>query len=182
MERLTVGVCKTFQELVAIMAIRGASYIGEQGRSFGDDWDGNDFSSTQIIAKVEQEPAGCARIRYFSEFVVVERFAVLPKYRKRLFNKTTIALEITKFIVDFCARKGYHKVYDYPMADLHHMWRKVWDRAGVIDPISLNRGITFAEGKTGTLFVGYLPELEQRLDISRNPDFLVEPEGEWTAY
>ncbi len=80
-KHITVDIARSFDDLIKAIAIRFAVYIGESGWSLSEEWDGNDFAGTHMIAYVDGQPAGSIRIRYFGDFAKCERLAVLPQYR-----------------------------------------------------------------------------------------------------
>lgn len=70
------------QELFAIQAIRRFVFQGEQGVDPVLDFDGHDETATQLIAYLEQQPVGTARIRYLdNKTAKIERLAVLSQAR-----------------------------------------------------------------------------------------------------
>jgi hypothetical protein len=73
-----------------VMTIRSAVYLSEQECPYGEEFDGNDFSATHLIGYVGDEPAACLRIRYFADFVKMERLAV-----RREFRKTRLAFKVS---------------------------------------------------------------------------------------
>lgn len=85
------------EDLLAIKRVRQAVFQAEQGVSPELDFDGKDESSQQIVAYLDAQPVGTARIRYLDEKIAkIERLAVLPTVRgqglgKRIMEK---ALEI----------------------------------------------------------------------------------------
>src|SRR5262249_52458581 len=79
--RPAVGVARTIEDFMRAAVIRGAVFIGEQKCLYDEEFDGNDFTATHLIGYVGNEPAGCLRIRYFSDFVKFERLVVRREFR-----------------------------------------------------------------------------------------------------
>ena len=78
---LSVSVARSFDDLMRVVSIRSAVYIGEQECPYDEEFDGNDTSSTHLIGYAGREPAGCIRVRYFAGFAKIERLAVRKEYR-----------------------------------------------------------------------------------------------------
>jgi predicted GNAT family N-acyltransferase len=67
------------EEFAAIQAIRKSVFQEEQGVDPDLDFDGEDETCDQLIASLDQEYVGTARIRYLSQTTAkIERLAVLP--------------------------------------------------------------------------------------------------------
>ena len=81
------------QEFPAIQVIRHLVFQEEQGVAPSLDFDGQDETSEQIIAYLDNQPVGTARIRYLdSKTAKIERLAVLSTARgqgigKRIMEK-----------------------------------------------------------------------------------------------
>ncbi|WP_152426825.1 GNAT family N-acetyltransferase [Paramagnetospirillum caucaseum] len=56
--QIQVKIAGGIEEMVQAIAIRSAVYVGERGWSFKEEWDGNDFTATHLIATVNGDPAG----------------------------------------------------------------------------------------------------------------------------
>lgn len=77
---------------------------------FKEEWDGNDFTASHLLARVNGEPAGTLRIRYFGGFAKVERLAVLPKFRQKRYGRMGVAFELGDYAIEFLLRKGITRV------------------------------------------------------------------------
>jgi predicted GNAT family N-acyltransferase len=97
MSRINIKIADLSPEITAIQAIRKAVYQIEQGVDVSLDFDGKDESCDQLIATLDREFVGTARIRYLDQKTAkIERLAVLKIARghglgKQLMEK---ALEI----------------------------------------------------------------------------------------
>lgn len=93
------------EELTAIESIRKVVFQAEQGVEPQLDFDGQDETSEQIIAYLD-EPVGTARIRYLDEKTAkIERLAVLPTARGKGIGK-----QITELALDIAAKKNIEEV------------------------------------------------------------------------
>ncbi|MBW4635923.1 MAG: GNAT family N-acetyltransferase [Iphinoe sp. HA4291-MV1] len=97
MKDIIVRVADWHKDFSAIQAIRKSVFQEEQGVDPNLDFDGEDETSQQLIAYLNGEYVGTARIRYFDRNTAkIERLAVLPVARgygigKKIMEK---ALEI----------------------------------------------------------------------------------------
>jgi predicted GNAT family N-acyltransferase len=119
--QLSVRVARTIDDLMRAAVIRGAVFIGEQKCPYDEEFDGNDFTATHLIGYVGNEPAGCLRIRYFSDFAKLERLVVRKEFRS-----SGLARRIVEAGVEFCRTKGYTRTCTYAQKRLV----KFWDKCG----------------------------------------------------
>lgn len=103
---LKIKLVESFDELAKVIAIRSIVYIHGQNCPYDEEFDKNDFTSTQIIGSYGNEPIMCARIRYFDGAVKLERLAIREEYRGRRFGH-----ELLKFMIEFCDQKGFNELY-----------------------------------------------------------------------
>lgn len=123
--QIDVSVIKDMGALMQAMAIRSAVFIGEFGCGHDEEFDGNDFSATHIIAKVGGEPAGTMRLRYFADFVIPERLAVLPAFRKGRYGERGVAYALATYGFKLARMKGYRRFIGYSVLGLEQFWDRV---------------------------------------------------------
>jgi hypothetical protein len=123
--QIEVSVIKDMGALMQAMAIRSAVFVGEFGCTHDEEFDGNDFSATHIIAKVGGEPAGTMRLRYFADFVIPERLAVLPAFRKGRYGERGVAYALATFGFKLARMKGYRRFIGYSVLGLEQFWDRV---------------------------------------------------------
>src|SRR5258706_14129840 len=92
--------------MMKCLSVRGIVFIGEQGSPYDEEFDGNDFTATHILATVGGEPAGAMRIRYFGDFAKPERLAVLQRFRLERFKEGGVPFRFPGLAFNFCARKA----------------------------------------------------------------------------
>jgi hypothetical protein len=172
---ISVSVTRSFDEMIQAIAIRSAVYVGENGWSFSEDWDGNDFTCTHMIARVAGEPAGSLRLRYFGDFVKAERLAVLAQFRTKRYGGRGVAFELCDAGIEFCRRKGYTKFYGHSLEELVPFWSKIG--RGMMRP--LTDEIFDCNGKKVVPMAGDLPRTDDSLSLASGHMVLVRPEGEW---
>jgi GNAT superfamily N-acetyltransferase len=173
--RISVTVARSFDDIIKCVAIRSAVYIGEQGWTFKEDWDGNDFVGTHMIACVDGDPAGSIRIRYFGDFAKCERLAVLPQYRQRRYGGRGVAFELCDAGINFCLQKGFTKFYGHSLKELVPFWSKIG--RGAMKPYP---GAEIdCNGKTIIPMYGELPPVPGAISHESGHYVIVRPEGKW---
>ncbi len=106
MSNLIVETALLPQELPAIQAIRRSVFQIEQGVAPTLDFDGQDETSEQIIAYLDNQPVGTARIRYLdNKTAKIERLAVLSTARGQKIGK-----KIMEKAIEVVAEKNLQEV------------------------------------------------------------------------
>jgi GNAT superfamily N-acetyltransferase len=93
-------------DLERVTSIRRAVFCDECGYDEDNEFDGNDLCAAHILLSIDSVPVACARIRFFAEFVLLERFSVLPAYRHSL-----AAQHLSRACLSYAAAKGYRRVF-----------------------------------------------------------------------
>jgi len=169
-KRPTVTVARTFEDLSRVIAIRSAVYMAEQDCPYGEEFDGNDLSSTHLIGYIGDEPAGCLRVRYFAGFVKVERLAVRHEFRK-----SRLSFCLVRAAIDLCRKKGYRRVYGHAREDLLRFWQVFGARPIPGRDKFHFSGINFVE------IAGEFKPDPEALGLGDDPYILIRPEGRWDA-
>ena len=106
MNNLIVKTAQLPQEMPVIRHIRSLVFQVEQGVEPALDFDGQDETAEQIIAYLDDQPVGTARIRYLDcETAKIERLAVLPIARGKGIGK-----QIMKKALDIAQQKNLQQV------------------------------------------------------------------------
>lgn len=100
--------------------IRKKVFVNEQGIPVSCEVDGKDEESTHLIAKLNKEPIGTARIRITDNKAKLERISVLKPYRKRGFGK-----ELVKKSIDYCKKEGVSKIFLHSQIYLQAFYEKI---------------------------------------------------------
>ena len=166
----TTRVSRTLDDVMKVFAIRAATYMNEQSCPFDEEFDGNDFCSAHIIGEIGGEPAGCIRIRFFHDFVKLERLAVRPEFRK-----SSLAFRLVRAAIDFARQKGFTRVYGHARADLVSFWERFGFRAMPGRPSFAFSDVTYVEME------GPIPPApaDKRIGMGNSPYELIRPEGAW---
>lgn len=121
MDQIEFGVATTLEDLVETFRIRACAFVSEQDCPMEDEFDGNDYSGTHIIARKNGKIVAVTRLRYFARFVKAERTAILKGHRDlRLF------IGLLKYVNAYVESKGFEEVYT--QADVR--MQKVYGRFG----------------------------------------------------
>ena len=166
--QISVQVARTIDDFTRAAVIRGAVFIGEQKCPYDEEFDGNDFTATHLIGYVGSEPAGCLRIRYFSDFAKLERLAV-----RREFRSSGLARRLVEAGVEFCRTKGYTRMCTYAQKRLAGFWGKC--------------GFNMSKPARELVFSDF-DYIEMTFDATRaaqpvsmetDPYVVIRPEGNW---
>ncbi|HEX5185135.1 MAG TPA: GNAT family N-acetyltransferase [Allosphingosinicella sp.] len=109
---------RSFEDLSHVVAIRAATYLAEQFPTHKEEFDGNDFCATHFVGYVGGDPAGAVRIRYFGDFVKLERLAVKVEHRR-----SKLAFRLVRAAFDHIGRKGFTRVYGHASDAMAPFWR-----------------------------------------------------------
>lgn len=167
-DRMELKIVSTDEEYAQAMAVRRSVFVDEHKIPPYLEYDGNDHSSTHILALDRGNPAGTMRIRYFNGFVKFERMCVLPAYRK-----TDLSEQIMRKGMTFAAEKGYDKVYGVCKKELLSRWQRDGFQAiPNVAPVEQN-------GMTLIPVFCRLPSVEKQITMQTAPEILNAREGEW---
>lgn len=165
---IAVTVVHTLEEMLRVMAIRSAVYIAEQDCTYREEFEGNDFSGSHLLAYVGDEPAGCLRIRYFAEFAKLERLAVLKRFRAK-----GLGTHLMRTGIELCRAKGYQKIYGYAQTHLIKYYTDMGFR-----PLKSVRPIRFA-GYDYTEIMFDAARDPRAITLGIDPYVVLRPEGRW---
>jgi hypothetical protein len=116
---IEVRVAKTHEDLAMVMAVRAAVFLAEEDNiTYADEFNGNDFFATHLIAFVNGDPAGVVRCRWFADFSIMERLAIRKRYR--CFK---VLLTLAKSAAKLAQQKGYRMMVGRARGDIALFWR-----------------------------------------------------------
>lgn len=159
---------RTFEDMAMIFAVRSSTYISEQFCLYSEEFDGNDFCATHLIGFIDGDPAGCIRLRYFGDFVKVERLAVRREYRR-----SRLAFRLVREALALARQKGFSRFYGHSRIDLVPFWRMfgfsvIPDRA-VFKFADVDYREIEINGEVSAEHIG----------IGEDPMVTIRPEGAW---
>ncbi len=163
-----IRVARDFDDMMRVAAIRSAVFIGEQSCPFDEEFDGNDLAATHLLAFVDNEPAGCMRIRFFGEFAKMERLAVRKEFRS-----SRTAFDLVRASVQLCRDKGFRRLYGHAREDYLPFWQHFGFKLK-------ENGAPFSFSDHS--FVEMVDEIEPSADavrLSDGPYRIIRPEGAW---
>jgi len=164
----SIKVVHSLSELMHVIAIRSAVYLSEQSCPFDEEFDGNDFACTHLVAYCGRDPVACIRVRYFAEFAKIERLAVCHKYRK-----SRISFTIVRSAIDLARKKGYSRIYGHAQDRLVKFWSHFGAR-----PIREGQKLVFSDFSYTEMLLETQPLVDQ-ITLDSDPYVLIRPEGEW---
>lgn len=167
-DKFDIALVHSEADFEAMKKIRRAVFVEEGHIPEEMEFDGNDYCAAHVLAKVNGEPQGTMRIRFFSDFVKFERMAVMPEFRK-----TDMADKIMKYGFDYATAKGYEQVYGICKEELLHRWEKNGYTRIPDAPLIEQNGMTLIP------IMRNLPKNEHSLSLQSNLSLLNLPEGEW---
>lgn len=165
-----IRVVNGFEDMMRVAAIRSAVYIGEQACPYDEEFDGNDLAATHLLALIDNEPAGCMRLRFFGDFAKLERLAV-----RREFRTSRTAFQLVRASVALCREKGFRRIYGHARQDYLDFWRHFGFKLK-------ENGAPFAF--SDHVFVEMVDDIEPSptaLSLKDDPYRLIRPEGAWHA-
>jgi GNAT superfamily N-acetyltransferase len=110
----------SFCDFERVVAIRRSVFCDECGYDEDNEFDGNDLCAAHILLSIDSIPVACARIRFFAEFVLLERFSVLPAYRHSL-----AAQHLSRASLAYAAAKGYRRVFGVVRDRFVNFWLRM---------------------------------------------------------
>ena len=81
-EFVTIKLAGRMEDTMQAFAVRAACFIGEQDVPYSEEFDGQDFGATHLLAYLGNEPVGTLRVRWFQSFAMPERLAVMQRFRR----------------------------------------------------------------------------------------------------
>lgn len=117
---LTVTVARSLNELMEVMTVRSLVYMAEDDCPYDEEFDGNDFAgATHLILRRGREPVGTLRLRWFPDFVKLERLAIRESHRGM-----APLLTLVRAAIQLAEQKGYRKLVGHARAKIAPFWRR----------------------------------------------------------
>lgn len=166
--KINIVIVSNDEEYAQAMQVRREVFVEEQNISPQKEFDGNDHSATHVLAIYENKPIGTMRIRYFSNFVKMERMCVL-----RDFRKTDTSELIMQKGMEFVAQKGYETVYGICKKELLNRWRRDGFEKIPDTPVVEQNGMTLVP------VCCKINKPDKYITIQTSADIINAKEGEW---
>ena len=163
-----ISVARTFEDMMRVAAVRNVVYMGEQECPYFEEYDGNDFAATHLLAYIGDEPAGCLRLRFFADFAKFERVAIRKEFRK-----SRAAIKLVQAGLKLCQKKGYRRVIGHAQTRLTIFWTRFG-----FQPMPDRKHFFFSDYD----YIEMVAELEpdpKAITITADPYVAIRPEGRW---
>jgi len=172
--KIEIRLVRTPDEHAMAMAIRAAVFLAEEDNiTYFDEFNGNDYVSTHLLAFVDGDPAGVIRLRWFADFALLERVGIRRRYRSY-----QVLAALARAALELARQKGYRKVAGRARLETVNFWKRFGGRPSG-EPVEMYRGV----------LVPIIHDLPRRPDLGAveagpfgDPDFetlIVQPEGAW---
>ena len=163
-----IAVARSIEDMAKVFSVRSATFQAEQACPYEEEFGGNDFCATQLLAYVGDDPAACIRIRYFGDFAKLERLAIRREYRSRSLSRPLVEAALAH-----CARKGFRRIYGHSRSDLIGFWQRLG-----FDVIPERPPFWFSDVEYVEIVAELTADpLEIRFGI--DPMMAIRPEGRW---
>ena len=166
---LAIRPVRTFEDMAMVVAIRSATYISEQYCLYSEEFDGNDFCATHLIGTIDGDAAGCIRMRYFGDFVKVERLAVRREYRR-----SRLAFRLVRDALALARAKGFTRFYGHARGDLVPFWAMFGFRE-----VSGRGAFRFADVDYREMVLDGAKGDPRSIRLGADPMVTIRPEGAW---
>ena len=111
-DNISIRFVRNKAEYSMAVNIRRSVFIKEQGVTEEEEIDEWEDTCLHVLAVLNKNPVGCARIRFLDNKAKLERIAVLKAYRGKGYGR-----ELTNYLLRYCLRKKIQDIY------LHAQWR-----------------------------------------------------------
>ena len=163
-----ITVVHNINEFMQVVSLRSAVFMSEQSCPYEEEFDGNDFSATHLVAYRHREPAACIRVRCFAEFAKIERLAVRHEFRN-----SRVGFQIVWAAIEFARKKGYVKIYGHAQDRLVKFWSHFGAR-----PIEGRPKIQFSDFGYTEMLLDAKPH-DGPITLKSDPYVIIRPEGLW---
>lgn len=171
---LTVKIAANSADLAMVMAVRAAVFLAEEDNiTYQDEFNGNDYAGTHLLALVDGDPAGVIRCRWFAGFALIERIGIRKRYRSY-----QVLAALARAALELCRQKGYRLVAGRARTQTVAFWRRLGGRQS-------GPAITMFRGT----LVPIIHEIPERPDLGAVPcgpfgdanfeNLIVQQEGYW---
>ena len=163
-----IKVVSSLNELMQVIAIRSAVFVGEQVCPYEEEFDGNDLCATHLIGYRGKEPIACLRIRWFAGFAKLERLAVRHEFRN-----SRMSFKIVRAAIELIRKKGYRQIVGQSQDRL----LKWWCFFG-FKPVPKRCELVFSDFSYTEIVMDVEPDPEA-ITIDTDPYVMIRPEGRW---
>jgi hypothetical protein len=168
---IRVEVVTKYDQLLHAFAVRSICFMEEHGVPALQTYDGNDYQATHVIAYAADEPIATARLRWFRDFVKMERTCFRKEHRG-----PRILQYCSEFIFDHVAQKGYDKLITHAKPKYARMWKGVLG----FEMVPQKEPMYFANDAEPYLeLIKHLDPHPRRISEQESVAVLFRVEGQW---
>ncbi|MEM8633454.1 MAG: GNAT family N-acetyltransferase [Pseudomonadota bacterium] len=164
-----VELVRTFDQFQHAATVRSIAYIAGQSCPFEEEFDGNDFSASHLVAYLQGQPVATIRMRWFAGFAKLERLCVVQGLREKGVAKVIIA-----YALELAAKKGYQTV----IAQIQSRLWEFWNRVVYCEKFTNRQEFSFSDYNYCEIEISVERHTEP---ITKwvDPYTLIRPEGYW---
>lgn len=167
-ERIRIKVADCIEDIMKVISLRSAVFISEQECPYSEEFDGNDFCSSHLIAFKNNEPIACIRVRYFGGFAKMERLAVRHEYRK-----ATASYRLVKAAIELARKKGFTQIYGHAQERLVNFWARFGAKKLPGRP-----QLVFSDFSYTEMLITTEPH-DAPITLDSDPYLIIRSEGRW---
>ena len=167
-DKVEIDVVRTLPDFMKSLDLRRTVFVKNGGVPEHEEFDGNDFTATHFLAKVNGKPAATCRMRYFGDFVRLERACIAPEFAHMHLFKS-----VWDFVKNFAEQKGFKTGYCLCEEQLLPHWKKQgFEAIKDVSPLKIGQRTLYP-----VLYRFNPPKDAVRLNSS--PECMIAPEGKW---
>lgn len=167
-QTIRIKVADCIEDIMKVISLRSAVFISEQECPYHEEFDGNDFCSSHLIAYKNNEPIACIRVRYFGDFAKIERLAVRHEYRK-----ATASYRLVKAAIELARKKGFRQIYGHAQERLINFWARFGAR-----PLPERQRLVFSDFSYREMLLITEPH-DDPITLDSDPYVIIRSEGKW---
>lgn len=164
-----VEMVRSFDQFQHAAMVRSIAYIAGQSCPFEEEFDGNDFAGSHLVAYLKGQPVATIRMRWFAGFAKLERLCVVPGLREKGVAKIIIA-----YALELAAKKGYKTVIAQIQSRLWGFWNHVVN----CEKFTNRPAFSFSDYDYCEIEIVLQPHNEP-ITKWTDPYELIRPEGYW---
>ena len=170
-DKVDIDVVRSLSDLMKSFDLRRNVFVKNGGVPENEEFDGNDFTATHFLAKVNGKPAATCRMRYFGDFVRLERACVAPEFEGlHLFES------LWQYVKNFAESKGIKTGYCLCEKEYLSLWEKQgFEQIKDVEPLKMGKRTLYP------VLYHFNPP-KNAIKLYSNPKFMVMPEGKWLSF
>ena len=171
---INIAVAQTLDDLMKVMVIRGAVFVGEQHHRYNLEFGEGELTRTHLLAQKGNEPIGTMRILKENKDAKFERLAILASYRGK-----NVSEKIIEKGYEICRESGIAQVCLFCKPHLLGFWEKQGYKK-----VGGNKALKVENMFLLPIVLNLRPDLGEKEAgyYDKIPDILLKEKGEWVEY